>query len=98
MADGLARVSGLPAVCLVTAQIPASGAGSRGQWSLGDPIVTWYAGRPELSDQSAELMRAGGWNVVWCSEAELDGVLRHGFRLLERQLGRVRRRDGLGTG
>ena len=77
-------VTGLAAASLVAAQVPAGAAESRGQWSLGEPIVTWYAGRPSLSDAAAEQMRAGGWNLVWCSEAELDVAQRHGLRAMLR--------------
>ncbi|NLX95386.1 MAG: hypothetical protein GXY83_04350 [Rhodopirellula sp.] len=55
-------------------------------WSVGTPIVTYYAGPgyhpsgPPMSDAAARQMADGGFNVVWCSENELDLVQRHGLR------------------
>jgi hypothetical protein len=42
---------------------------SRGQasWSIGKPIVTYWAG-PPMSDSTAQQMADGGWNLVWCRE------------------------------
>ena len=39
-------------------------------WSVGEPIVTYWAG-PELTDAAAQQMSEGGWNVVWCGERTL---------------------------
>src|SRR6266480_3027804 len=41
------------------------------QWTVGTPIVTYWAG-PPMTDAAAQQMADGGWNVVWCGEKELD--------------------------
>ena len=33
-----------------------------------------------MSDEAAQQLKDGGWNLVWCSEGELDAVQRHGLR------------------
>src|SRR5215831_10533085 len=33
-----------------------------------------------MTDPTANQMAEGGWNLVWCSEVELDTVQRHGMR------------------
>ena len=48
-------------------------------WKLGAPIVTYWAG-PALTDAVATQMAEGGWNLVWCTEKELDVAKRHGLR------------------
>jgi hypothetical protein len=48
-------------------------------WKVGTPIVTYWAG-PPLTDAVARQMAEGGWNLVWCSEKELDVAQRHGLR------------------
>jgi len=48
-------------------------------WQVGTPIVTYWAG-PNLTDRVAQQMADGGWNLVWCTEAELDVAARHGLR------------------
>ena len=48
-------------------------------WKVGTPIVTYWAG-PAMTDAVARQMAEGGWNVVWCSEKELDVARRHGLR------------------
>jgi hypothetical protein len=52
-----------------------------GSWQLGAPIVTYWAG-PNITDTVAEQMKAGGFNLVWCRESELDIAARHGLRAL----------------
>lgn len=49
------------------------------RWKIGAPIVTYWAG-PAMTDATAKQMADGGWNLVWCSEKELDLVQRHGLR------------------
>ena len=41
--------------------------------------MTYWAG-PPMTDQTAQQMAEGGWNVVWCRENELDTAERHGLR------------------
>ncbi len=48
-------------------------------WKIGTPIVTYWAG-PALTDAAAQQMAEGGWNLVWCTEKELDVAKRHGLR------------------
>lgn len=55
------------------------------EWKIGAPIVTYWAGPGfpgggDLTDAAAAQMKAGGWNLVWCRENELDTVQRHGLR------------------
>jgi hypothetical protein len=53
-------------------------------WQIGTPIVTYYAG-PAMTDAVAQQMAEGGWNLVWCSEKELDVAQRHGLRGMLRE-------------
>lgn len=53
--------------------------GKQRAWSVGQPIVTYWAG-PPMTDKVASQMADGGFNVVWCSEDELDVAQRHGLR------------------
>lgn len=53
------------------------------EWTLGRPIVTYWAG-PPMTDAVARRMVEGGFNVVWCTENELDVAQRHGLRALLR--------------
>jgi hypothetical protein len=48
-------------------------------WRVGTPIVTYWAG-PPLTDAAAQQMAEGGFNVVWCSEQQLDTAQRRGLR------------------
>lgn len=48
-------------------------------WRIGTPIVTYWAG-PPMTDAVAEQMAAGAFNLVWCTEKELDVAHRHGLR------------------
>jgi hypothetical protein len=49
-------------------------------WQIGTPIATYWAG-PSLTDDVAQQMVEGGFNLVWCrSEKELDVAGRHGLR------------------
>jgi len=48
-------------------------------WQVGTPIVTYWAG-PPLTDAVAQQMAEGGFNVVWCSEQQLDIARQHGLR------------------
>lgn len=70
-------------VSVVGIVLPASMAWANRQdgavWKIGAPIVTYYAG-PPMTDATAQQMADGGWNLVWCTEKELDNVLRHGLR------------------
>jgi len=50
-------------------------------WTIGKPIVTYWAG-PAMTDATARQMAEGGFNLVWCTEKELDVAQRHGLRAL----------------
>ncbi|MCX7600233.1 MAG: hypothetical protein N2512_15400 [Armatimonadetes bacterium] len=64
---------------LSVAMASRSSTGDQQRWCIGTPIVTYWAG-PPMTDAIAEQMAAGGFNVVWCSEKELDVAHRHGLR------------------
>lgn len=49
------------------------------RWEAGTPIVSYWAG-PAMTDKTAQQMAEGGWNLVWCSEKELDVAAQHGLR------------------
>ncbi len=49
------------------------------KWEVGTPIVTYWAG-PRMNAATATQMALGGWNVVWCTEKELDVAQKHGLR------------------
>ena len=53
------------------------------RWQVGEPIATYYAG-PAITDPVARQMKEGGFNLVWCSEQEMDTAQRHGLRVLLR--------------
>lgn len=50
-------------------------------WKVGMPIVTYWAG-PPMTDTTARQMADGGFNLVWCTEKELDTAQRHGLRAM----------------
>ncbi len=52
---------------------------SKPSWRMGTPIVTYWAG-PAMTDAVARQMAEGGFNLVWCTEKELDVARRHGLR------------------
>lgn len=58
-------------------------AGAQEMWKLGRPIVTYYAG-PSITEASAQLMKDGGWNVIWCTEKELDVAQKVGLKAMLR--------------
>ncbi|MGC8991485.1 MAG: hypothetical protein ACP5MD_15325 [Verrucomicrobiia bacterium] len=55
--------------------------GENSEWRIGKPIVTYWAG-PAMTDATARQMVEGGFNLVWCTEKELDVAQRHGLRAL----------------
>lgn len=48
-------------------------------WKVGAPIVTYWNPLP-MTEELARQMAGGGWNLVWCTEKELDVAQRHGLR------------------
>ena len=49
-------------------------------WTIGKPIVTYWAG-PPITDANASQMAEGGWNLVWCTSVqEMEVAARHGLR------------------
>ena len=65
--------------CAAIASAQNTDAKHQQAWNIGTPIVTYWAG-PAMTDAVARQMAEGGWNVVWCSEKELDVAQRHGLR------------------
>ncbi len=63
------------------AEMDSAGAESANDdaWKIGTPIVTYWAG-PPMTDEVARQMAEGGFNLVWCTESELDVAHRHGLR------------------
>ncbi|MFA5866331.1 MAG: hypothetical protein WC975_16790 [Phycisphaerae bacterium] len=77
-------VATLIATCFpssLTAQSKGIGPNTAKSWKIGTPIVTYYAG-PTMTDGVAKQMADGGWNVVWCNEAQLNIVHHHGLRAM----------------
>lgn len=69
----------LAAAARVAAAAPDAKAATEKRWSVGTPIVTYYAG-PPMSEAVARQMAEGGFNVVWCGEKDLDLLHKHGLR------------------
>ena len=67
------------AAMLVVLLCGQAGAAGADRWTIGQPIVTYWAG-PAMTDAVAQQMAEGGWNVVWCTEKDLDVAQRHGLR------------------
>lgn len=76
-------VQGITGLALTIAFVSTSSAQTAPKrasaWSVGTPIVTYWAG-PSMTDATAIQMKEGGWNLVWCTEKELDTAKRHGLR------------------
>jgi hypothetical protein len=64
---------------LTNSLCPAAAAPAAAPWKIGTPIVTYWCG-PSMTDATAAQMGAGGFNLVWCGEKELDVAQRHGLR------------------
>jgi len=58
-------------------------AGAKEMWKLKKPIVTYYAG-PTITEASAQLMKDGGWNLIWCTEKTLDIAQKLGLKAMLR--------------
>lgn len=71
------RMIGLLMVAVVASAARAEDAGKA--WSVGEPIVTYWAG-PPMSDATCKQMVDGGFNVVWCNEKDLDLLQKHQLR------------------
>lgn len=80
---------GATAATALGVQASQSGAAESSQrrgWTLGKPIVTYWAGpgfpsgNAALTDADALQLRDGGWNFVWTNEQTLPIVERHGVR------------------
>src|SRR5436190_362044 len=71
--------------CILAALLAGSGTSlaadnaAAAPWKVGTPIVTYWAG-PAMTDAAAQQMAEGGWNMVWCTEKDLDVASRHGLR------------------
>lgn len=78
------RFAALPAAVLaglflLSSSCRTSGPAPSTAWKIGSPIVTYWCG-PPMTDATARQMAEGGWNLVWCSEKELEVVRQHGLR------------------
>ncbi|HEY5913959.1 MAG TPA: hypothetical protein VJA21_25505 [Verrucomicrobiae bacterium] len=73
------RIALVIVLCGVPLWQPAAEASGTNQWQVGTPIVTYWAG-PPMSDAAVRQMAEGGWNLVWCTEKDLDLVQRAGLR------------------
>lgn len=69
------------AIGLACSGISAAQAQNSKKWEVGTPITTYFAGPDHLTDATAAQMKAGGFNLVWASEAELDTAHKHGLRV-----------------
>lgn len=74
----------LAATCL---HIHLAGAAPARAWTLGAPVVSYWAGPgypggSPMTDAAAVQLAEGGWNLVWCREKELDVAQRRGLRAL----------------
>ncbi len=58
-------------------------AGAKEMWKLKKPIVTYYAG-PTMTEASAQMMKDGGWNLIWCTEKDLDIAQKLGLKAMLR--------------
>ncbi|HEX41219.1 MAG TPA: hypothetical protein ENN81_04070 [Phycisphaerales bacterium] len=68
--------------CVSSSHGAQAGSQSAGDWEIGAPIATYWAG-PALTDDVARQMVEGGFNLVWCrSEEELDVAQRHRLRAM----------------
>ncbi|PIY48044.1 MAG: hypothetical protein COZ06_17365 [Armatimonadetes bacterium CG_4_10_14_3_um_filter_66_18] len=50
------------------------------RWTMGKPIVTYWAGPMPMTEAAAQQMAEGGWNLIWCREPELEVVQHQGLR------------------
>ena len=48
-------------------------------WQIGAPITTYFEG-PAISEKVAKEMADGGFNLIWCTEQELDTESKYGLR------------------
>ena len=65
-----------------------------GNWQIGEPVVTYWAGAMPMTDAAAKQLAVGGWNTAWVSWrglekggsivdhylAQLDSLERHDLR------------------
>ncbi len=51
------------------------------RWTIGTPIVTYWAG-PEMTEDAARQMAEGNFNLVWCRAEQLDNAYKFGLRAL----------------
>lgn len=74
-------IVGMLVVCAIAHAAPSANTEQSGKsaWKIGTPIVTYWAG-PPMTDDVARQMAEGGFNLVWCTEKELDVAQRYGLR------------------
>ena len=73
------KALGLLLIIFNSACIAAVAADTGGHWQIGTPITTYYAG-PPINDVTAKQMADGGFNLIWCTEQELDTAGKYGLR------------------
>ncbi len=56
---------------------------AEGDWAVGAPIVTYFGTGYSLTNEHAQRMEEGGWNLVWVhSLSELNVAYLHGLRAM----------------
>ncbi len=78
---------GAGSLLLLAGSYSVSLAASGGQkWTLGEPIVTYWAGpgtHMAVSERTAQQLAAGGWNLAWAKNPEdLDIYHEQGLRVM----------------
>ena len=43
-----------------------------GNWQIGEPVVTYWAGAMPMTDAAAKQLADGGWNTAWVSWRGLE--------------------------
>ena len=74
------------AVMVCCSSLCAGQASSGSAWTIGEPIVTYWAGPgtfTPVNDETAAQLRAGGWNLAWAKQPEdLDVYDHNGLRAM----------------
>lgn len=65
----------------IVMSIKGENAWAQTRWTIGTPIVTYWAG-PEMTEEAARQLAAGNFNLVWCRAEQLDNASKFGLRAL----------------
>lgn len=74
--------------CAVVLSLAACAVCALGQWKIGEPVVSYWAGPgypgdAQLTDASLEQLKEGGFNTAWATTVEeMDLAQRHGMRVI----------------